>query len=55
VYAKLRGVTVSEGETVKMRQPIGTVYTDADGTSEVQFQVWRNSSNLNPENWIGRR
>ncbi|UOG74451.1 peptidoglycan DD-metalloendopeptidase family protein [Hymenobacter tibetensis] len=55
VYAKLRGVTVSEGETVKMRQPIGTVYTDADGTSEVQFQVWRNSANLNPENWIGRR
>ncbi|WP_375433907.1 murein hydrolase activator EnvC family protein [uncultured Hymenobacter sp.] len=54
VYAKLRGVSVSEGQTVKMRQPIGTVYTDADGTSEVQFQVWRNSANLNPENWIGR-
>jgi septal ring factor EnvC (AmiA/AmiB activator) len=55
VYAKLRGVSVSEGQTVKMRQPIGTVYTDPDGTSEVQFQVWRNSANLNPENWIGRR
>ena len=54
VYAKLRGVSVSEGQTVKMRQPIGTVYTDSDGTSEVQFQVWRNSANLNPENWIGR-
>ncbi|UOQ65829.1 murein hydrolase activator EnvC family protein [Hymenobacter volaticus] len=55
VYAKLRGVSVSEGQIVKMRQPIGTVYTDPDGTSEVQFQVWRNSANLNPENWIGRR
>ena len=55
VYAKLRGVSVSEGQTVKMRQPIGTVYTDPEGTSEVQFQVWRNSSNLNPENWLGRR
>ena len=55
VYAKLRGVSVSEGQTVKMRQPIGTVYTNPEGTSEVQFQVWRNSSNLNPENWLGHR
>lgn len=53
VYAKLRGVSVREGETVKMRQSIGTVYTNPEGTSEVQFQVWRNSSNLNPENWLG--
>ena len=54
VYAKLRGVSVSEGQTVKARQPIGTVYTSSEGTSEVQFQVWRNSSNLNPENWLGQ-
>ena len=54
VYAKLRSVSVSEGQTVKMRQQIGTVYTSSEGTSEVQFQVWRNSSNLNPENWLGR-
>ncbi len=53
--ARLRGVSVSEGQTVKMRQPIGTVYTNSEGTSELQFQLWRNSSNLNPENWIGRR
>jgi septal ring factor EnvC (AmiA/AmiB activator) len=55
VYAKLRGVSVQEGQTVKIRQPIGTVYTNPEGTSEVQFQVWRNSANLNPENWLGRR
>ncbi|SHJ99699.1 murein hydrolase activator EnvC family protein [Hymenobacter psychrotolerans] len=55
VYAKLRNVSVTEGQTVKMRESIGTVYTSPEGTSEVQFQVWRNSSNLNPENWLGRR
>ncbi|MDU0369520.1 murein hydrolase activator EnvC family protein [Hymenobacter endophyticus] len=55
VYAKLRSVSVSEGQTVQARQPIGTVSTDAEGTSEVQFQVWHNSSNLNPENWLGRK
>nr|WP_246008836.1 peptidoglycan DD-metalloendopeptidase family protein [Hymenobacter metallilatus] len=55
VYAKLRSVSVSEGQTVQARQAIGTVSTDAEGTSEVQFQVWHNSSNLNPENWLGRK
>ncbi|WP_262383892.1 murein hydrolase activator EnvC family protein [Hymenobacter lutimineralis] len=55
VYAKLRSVSVSEGQTVQARQQIGTVYTDSEGTSEVQFQVWRNSANLNPENWLGRK
>ncbi|GAA4014124.1 peptidoglycan DD-metalloendopeptidase family protein [Hymenobacter fastidiosus] len=54
VYARLRGVSVTEGQQVKMRQQIGTVYTSAEGTSELQFQVWRNSSNLNPENWLSR-
>ncbi|WP_072144803.1 murein hydrolase activator EnvC family protein [Hymenobacter sp. AT01-02] len=55
VYAKLRSVSVAEGQVIKARQPIGTVYTDAEGTSEVQFQVWHNSSNLNPENWLGHK
>gem|GEM_PF-22391 len=55
VYAKLRGVTVSEGQQVSARQTIGTAATDADGTAQVQFQVWRNSANLNPEGWLGRR
>jgi len=54
VYAKLRSVSVSEGQQVHMRQQIGTVYTSSEGTSELQFQVWRNSSNLNPENWLSR-
>ena len=55
VYAKLRTVSVSEGQQVKMRQPIGTVYTNPEGTTELQFQVWRNSTNLNPEQWLGRK
>ncbi|WP_173664831.1 murein hydrolase activator EnvC family protein [Solirubrum puertoriconensis] len=55
VYAKLRSVNVAEGQQVKMRQPIGTVSTNAEGTTELQFQVWKNSTNLNPEQWIGRK
>ncbi|MGY3088331.1 septal ring factor EnvC (AmiA/AmiB activator) [Hymenobacter sp. UYAg731] len=55
VYAKLRSVSVSVGQRVSARDVIGTVATDAEGTSEVQFQVWHNSSNLNPETWLGHR
>ena len=53
VYAKLRSVSVQEGQHVSAREVIGTVATDSEGTSEVQFQVWHNSSNLNPESWLG--
>ena len=55
VYAKLRGVNVHEGQRVSAREVIGTVATDGEGTSEVQFQVWHNSANLNPETWLGHR
>ena len=55
VYAKLRSVSVSVGQRVSAREVIGTVATDTEGTSEVQFQVWHNSSNLNPESWLGHR
>jgi len=55
VYAKLRSVNVHEGQRVSAREVIGTVATDTEGTSEVQFQVWHNSANLNPESWLGHR
>lgn len=55
VYAKLRNVSVRTGQRVKLRDPIGTVYTNSEGTTELQFQVWRGSSDLNPESWLGRR
>jgi septal ring factor EnvC (AmiA/AmiB activator) len=52
VFAKLRSVNVSEGQHVKMKDVIGTVYTNSDGTTELQFQIWKNSANLNPESWL---
>jgi len=55
VYAKLRSVSVREGQRVSAREVIGAVATDGEGTSEVQFQVWHNSANLNPESWLGHR
>lgn len=55
VYARLRSVSVHEGQQVGARETIGSAATDADGTAVVQFQVWRNSANLNPEGWLGHK
>jgi murein hydrolase activator len=52
VYAKLQSVSVKPGQTVKLKDTIGTVYTGTDGTTELQFQVWKNNSTLNPQSWI---
>jgi septal ring factor EnvC (AmiA/AmiB activator) len=54
VYAKMQGVTVRPGQKVKARENIGRVATDTDGTSELQFQIWKNTSRLNPESWLHR-
>lgn len=55
IYAKMNGVTVRAGQKVKARENIGRVATDSDGTSELQFQIWKNTSRLNPENWLINR
>ena len=55
VYAKLKNVTVRTGQKVKARETIGTVATDSEGTSSLQFQVWKNTTRLNPEAWLLRR
>ena len=55
VYAKLKDVYVYHGQEVTVKQPIGTVHTSKDGESELQFQIWKNESKLNPEIWLRKR
>lgn len=52
IYAKLRSVSVRAGQRVKARESIGTVATDKNGVSEVQFQIWKEFTKLNPESWL---
>jgi septal ring factor EnvC (AmiA/AmiB activator) len=54
VYSKLAGVSVSTGQKVKTGQRIGSVASDEDGTSEINFQVWKNTVRQNPEVWLRR-
>ena len=50
VYCNLRSVSVHKGQKVSTRQALGTVGDD----NILQFQLRRNSSKLNPEQWLGR-
>lgn len=55
IYAKLRSVSVQVGQRVKARESIGTVATDKNGVSEIQFQIWKEFTKLNPESWLTPR
>lgn len=55
LYARLRTVNVKKGQLLKAQEDIGEVFTDNDGISEVQFQVWKNNTKLNPEKWLFRK
>lgn len=52
LYAKLMTVNVSKGQKVAVSESIGEVFTDGDGISEVQFQVWRNQKKMDPSKWL---
>ena len=52
VYAQLKNVNVKKGQKVRSNDIIGEVYTDRDGVSELEFQVYKGMTKLNPENWL---
>lgn len=55
VYLYLDQVYVKNGQKVDTKQDIGRVYYDAEeGKTEMQFQVWKGSTKLNPEYWIAK-
>ncbi len=55
VYSRLKDVNVRKGQAVRAEEPVGLVYTDSDGISALQFQIWHNQQKLNPEPWLQRR
>ena len=56
VYANLTKVDVKVGDKVKVKQNIGTVFTDRenDNKTELYFQVWKDKLLQNPELWLSR-
>ncbi|MES2617438.1 MAG: peptidoglycan DD-metalloendopeptidase family protein [Bacteroidota bacterium] len=55
VYSKLKDVTVSQGQTLTLKQTIGTVDEDEDGATEIHFEIWLNQDKQNPESWLMKK
>ena len=55
VYQNLGTVTVRKGDKVTTKQSIGTVAKNtSSNTYELHFELWKNTSHLNPSNWLAR-
>ena len=52
VYSKMKNVQVKTGQEIKEGDIIGEVYTDNNGVSELEFQVWKNNQKLDPQTWL---
>ncbi len=57
LYSKIDKVSVIKGAKITARTPLGTVMTDADGNTQVHFEIWKVGNNgaltkVNPEQWI---
>jgi septal ring factor EnvC (AmiA/AmiB activator) len=52
VYSRLSQVYVSRGQQVEAKQVLGTVWTDDESKTILQFQLWQGQSKLNPAGWL---
>lgn len=53
IYANLESVFIRDGEKLMEGTPIGTVAKAAAGQqATLHFEIWKESDNLNPEQWI---
>lgn len=54
IYAGLGAIAVKTGDEVRPNQPIGTVYADPDdgGRSILHFEIRKEKTKLNPEEWL---
>jgi murein hydrolase activator len=52
VYAGLKEVFVKAGQKVSTNQEIGKIFSNADGVSELRFQIFKNTTALDPQAWL---
>jgi len=55
VYARLKSINVRKGQKVKASDVIGEVYTSKEGVTELEFQVYKGTTKLNPEHWLAMK
>jgi len=54
VYCNLSSIIVQRGQKVKAKDILGTVAPDERGNYILHFQLRKETSKLNPEQWIGK-
>ena len=56
VYSPLKKIYVKQGDKVKAKQSIGSIYTDSseDNKTELYFQIYKDRSILNPSLWLAQ-
>jgi septal ring factor EnvC (AmiA/AmiB activator) len=52
VYAGLKEVFVRSGQKVTTNQEIGKVLSNNEGVSELRFQIFKNTTALDPASWL---
>lgn len=54
VYCNLSSASVTKGSKVSTGQSIGLIHSDSSGNTILHFQLRKETSKLNPEQWIRR-
>lgn len=56
VYANLTTLYVKAGDKIKAKQKLGKIYTDPDNDNktEMQFQVYKDKTRVNPLPWLSK-
>lgn len=54
VYGNLVEVDVKSGDKVTTKQQLGTIYTDKENSTVLQFGLWLDDKIQNPEPWLVR-
>ena len=54
VYSNLSEVFVKAGQQVDSKEEIGSIFTDLsdDNKTVLKFQLWRENTKLDPEEWL---
>jgi septal ring factor EnvC (AmiA/AmiB activator) len=52
VYSGLKDVAVKKGQKVNTSTEIGQVISNKDGISELRFKIFRNTTALDPQQWL---
>ncbi|MBR5802843.1 MAG: peptidoglycan DD-metalloendopeptidase family protein [Bacteroidaceae bacterium] len=54
VYCNLSSASVKQGQKLKTHDSIGDIATDSSGNTILHFQLRKETTKLNPEQWLGR-